>query len=85
MQDGGSSASCNRLRRDCGDGGLRAARDAIRHGDAGIRRRQGRRSSALEQVRPAVERAFAAGVPYCLNVNIRGVRSPFTEWQVSGK
>jgi acetolactate synthase-1/2/3 large subunit len=39
----------------------------------------------LEQVRPAVERAFAAGVPYCLNVKIRGVRSPFTEWQISGK
>jgi len=36
-------------------------------------------------VRPAVERAFASGVPYCLNVNIRGVRSPFTEWQISGK
>ena len=37
------------------------------------------------QVRPAVERAFAAGVPYCLNVKIRGVRSPFTEWQIAGK
>ena len=34
-----------------------------------------------EQVRPAVERAFSAGVPYLLNVAIRGVRSPFTrEW-----
>jgi acetolactate synthase I/II/III large subunit len=39
----------------------------------------------LDQVRPAVERAFAAGVPYCLNVKIRGVRSPFTEWQIAGK
>src|SRR6266567_3103071 len=39
----------------------------------------------LEQVRPAVERAFASGVPYCLNVNVRGVRSPFTQWQLSGK
>ena len=37
------------------------------------------------QVRPAVERAFQAGVPYCLNVKIRGVRSPFTEWQIAGK
>jgi len=37
------------------------------------------------QVQPAVERAFAAGVPYCLNVKIRGVRSPFTEWQIAGK
>src|SRR5260370_33254860 len=39
----------------------------------------------LDQVRPAVERAFASGVPYCLNVNVRGVRSPFTQWQLSGK
>jgi acetolactate synthase-1/2/3 large subunit len=39
----------------------------------------------LEQVRPAVERAFASGVPYCLNVNVRGVRSPFTQWQLAGK
>jgi len=40
---------------------------------------------SLEQVRPAVERAFSAGVPYCLNVNVRGARSPFTEWQILGK
>lgn len=39
----------------------------------------------LDQVRPAVERAFSAGMPYCLNVNVRGVRSPFTQWQISGK
>jgi len=39
----------------------------------------------LEQVRPAVERAFRSGIPYCLNVNVRGVRSPFTQWQLSGK
>jgi len=39
----------------------------------------------LEQVRPAIERAFSAGVPYCLNVNVSGVRSPFTEWQIAGK
>ena len=39
----------------------------------------------LDQVSPAVERAFAAGVPYCLNVKIRGARSPFTEWQIAGK
>jgi acetolactate synthase-1/2/3 large subunit len=37
------------------------------------------------QVGAAVGRAFAAGVPYCLNVKIRGVRSPFTEWQISAK
>jgi acetolactate synthase I/II/III large subunit len=39
----------------------------------------------LDQVRPALERAFGSGVPYCLNVKIRGVRSPFTDWQVAGK
>jgi acetolactate synthase-1/2/3 large subunit len=39
----------------------------------------------LDQVRPAVERAFASGIPYCLNVNVTGVRSPFTEWQIAGK
>ena len=38
-----------------------------------------------EQVRPAMERALSAGVPYLLNVAIRGVRSPFTEWQIAGK
>ena len=39
----------------------------------------------VEQVRPAIERAFASRVPYCLNVKIRGARSPFTEWQIAGK
>jgi thiamine pyrophosphate-dependent acetolactate synthase large subunit-like protein len=38
-----------------------------------------------EQVRAAVDRAFASSVPYLLNVAIRGVRSPFTEWQIMGK
>jgi acetolactate synthase-1/2/3 large subunit len=38
-----------------------------------------------EQVAPAIERAFASGVPYCINVRIRGARSPFTEWQIAGK
>ena len=38
-----------------------------------------------EEVRPAVERALASRVPYCLNVKIRGARSPFTEWQIAGK
>jgi acetolactate synthase-1/2/3 large subunit len=39
----------------------------------------------VDQVRPAVERAFASRVPYCINVKIRGVRSPFTEWAIAGK
>ena len=40
---------------------------------------------SLDQIAPAVARAFASGVPYCLNVKIRGARSPFTEWQIAGK
>jgi acetolactate synthase-1/2/3 large subunit len=39
----------------------------------------------IEEVGPAVERAFASGVPYCINARIRGVRSPFTDWQIAGK
>jgi acetolactate synthase-1/2/3 large subunit len=39
----------------------------------------------LDEVAPAVRRAFAARVPYCLNVKIRGARSPFTDWQIAGK
>jgi acetolactate synthase-1/2/3 large subunit len=39
----------------------------------------------LDEVLPAVRRAFAAKVPYCLNVKIRGARSPFTDWQIAGK
>lgn len=38
-----------------------------------------------EQVRPAIARALAARQPYCINVAIRGLRSPFTEWQLAGK
>ena len=37
------------------------------------------------EVGPAMARALASPVPYCLNVTIRGVRSPFTEWQIAGK
>ena len=38
-----------------------------------------------EEVGPAIRRAFGSRVPYCLNVKIRGARSPFTEWQIAGK
>jgi acetolactate synthase-1/2/3 large subunit len=38
----------------------------------------------LDQVRPALGRALASGIPYCLNVKIRGVRSPFTDWRIAG-
>jgi acetolactate synthase-1/2/3 large subunit len=46
---------------------------------------EGETIERLDQVRPAVARAFASGAPYCLNVKVRGVRSPFTEWQIAGK
>lgn len=39
----------------------------------------------LDQVGPALARAFAYQGPYVLNVNIRGARSPFTQWQLEGK
>ena len=39
----------------------------------------------VDQVEDAVKRAFASGKPYLLNVNIKGARSPFTDWQIKGK
>jgi acetolactate synthase-1/2/3 large subunit len=61
---------------------LRATRyDMIMQGFGG----GGETVDSLDQVGPAIQRAFASGVPYCLNVNIRGVRSPFTDWQILGK
>jgi acetolactate synthase-1/2/3 large subunit len=61
---------------------LRATRyDMIMQGFGG----GGETIDSLDQVGPAIQRAFASGVPYCLNVNIRGVRSPFTDWQILGK
>jgi acetolactate synthase-1/2/3 large subunit len=46
---------------------------------------EGENITKLDEVGPAVKRAFAARKPYLLNVNIRGARSPFTEWQIAGK
>jgi acetolactate synthase-1/2/3 large subunit len=61
---------------------LRSTRyDVIMQGFGGA----GETIETLAQVRPAVARAFAAGAPYCLNVKIRGARSPFTNWQIAGK
>jgi acetolactate synthase-1/2/3 large subunit len=45
----------------------------------------GENITRLDQITPALQRAFASGKPYLLNVNVRGARSPFTEWQISGK
>jgi acetolactate synthase-1/2/3 large subunit len=46
---------------------------------------RGENIESLDQVGSAVARAFASGVPYCLNVKIRGARSPFADWQIAGK
>lgn len=61
---------------------LRATRyDLIMQGFGG----RGENIETLSQVGPAVKRAFASRQPYLLNVNVRGARSPFTEWQIGGK
>jgi acetolactate synthase-1/2/3 large subunit len=39
----------------------------------------------LDEIGPALSRGFASEKPYCIDVNVRGVRSPFTEWQLQGK
>ena len=46
---------------------------------------EGENITAVSEVGPAVRRAFAAKKPYLLNVNVRGARSPFTDWQLAGK
>lgn len=72
LQGGGETVACE----------LRRTRyDQVMQGFGG----GGETIDTLDQVRPAVERAFSAGMPYCLNVNVTGVRSPFTEWQIAGK
>ncbi|MBM3813425.1 MAG: thiamine pyrophosphate-binding protein [Acidimicrobiia bacterium] len=61
---------------------LRATRyDVVMQGFGGA----GENIERLDQVGPAIRRAFRARKPYLLNVNVRGARSPFTEWQLSGK
>jgi acetolactate synthase I/II/III large subunit len=61
---------------------LRSTRyDVIMQGFGG----GGENVDSIEQIRPAIERAFSSGIPYCINVNIRGARSPFTDWQIQGK
>jgi acetolactate synthase-1/2/3 large subunit len=72
LQGGGQTVACE----------LRRTRyDLVMQGFGG----GGETIDTLDQVRPAVERAFSSGIPYCLNVNVSGVRSPFTEWQIAGK
>lgn len=61
---------------------LRATRyDQIMQGFGGA----GETIRRVDQVAPALARGLAAGVPYLVNVEIRGIRSPFTDWQLGGK
>jgi acetolactate synthase-1/2/3 large subunit len=46
---------------------------------------EGETIRCIDEVGGAVNRAFASGRPYVLNVEIRGARSPFSEWQIAGK
>ena len=72
LQGGGQTVACE----------LRRTRyDQVMQGFGG----GGETIDTLEQVGPAVQRAFSSGIPYCLNVNVSGVRSPFTDWQIAGK
>ncbi len=58
---------------------LRATRyDLVMQGFGG----EGENITSLDEFRPALGRAFAARRPCLLNVNIRGVRSPFTRWKL---
>ena len=46
---------------------------------------EGEHVETLDQVRPAFERALASGRPYCINIEIRSERSPFSAYQLEGK
>lgn len=61
---------------------LRATRyDLVMQGFGG----EGETVRALEEVQPAIRRAFASGKPYLLNVEVRGAGSPLADWQIAGK
>jgi acetolactate synthase-1/2/3 large subunit len=60
---------------------LRTRYDLVMKGFGG----DGETIDEVGQVAPAFRRALASSKPYLLNVNIRGVRSPFSEWAISRK
>lgn len=60
---------------------LRTRYDLVMQGFGGA----GETIETLEQIAPAFARALTSKVPYCLNVMIRGARSPFTSYQMEGK
>lgn len=55
--------------------------DVIMQGCGG----EGEHVQTVNELRAALERALAAGVPYLIDVRVRGARSPFTEWQIASK
>lgn len=55
--------------------------DQVMQGFGGL----GEHIETIDQIAPAVERAFSSGQPYLLNISIRGVRSPFTRWKLEGR
>jgi acetolactate synthase-1/2/3 large subunit len=55
--------------------------DAIMRGFGG----EGEHVERLDDIGPSLRRGLDSGKPYCIDVSVRGVRSPFTEWQVEGK
>ena len=69
-------------RRDTVACELRATRyDQVMRGFGG----EGETVRTLEEIRPAVKRAFDSARPYVLNVELKGSGSPFSEWQIAGK
>jgi acetolactate synthase-1/2/3 large subunit len=54
--------------------------DAVMQGFGG----DGETVDTIEEIAPALARAWQAEGPYLINVDIRGVRSPFTEWKLAG-
>src|SRR5579884_2115971 len=43
---------------------------------------EGEHVERIDQLRPALDRALASGRPYCINIEIRSARSPFSEYQL---
>jgi len=46
---------------------------------------EGETIRSIAEIEGAVKRAFGSRRPYVLNVEIEGLRSPFSEWQIAGK
>ena len=72
LQGGGNTVACE----------LRETRyDKVMEGFGGA----GETIESAEQIGAALQRAFNARMPYVINARIRGVASPFTEWNLSSR